>query len=224
VYRDDAAALRAIRRIPKKDQTARETLVRAEVTAAVWASLPDMPNTFPEAPFIVGTLSLEVFNGVIAALRAKIEACEGCDSDLEVQQGALAQLTRADGQFVSAVVAQGRAQFAVGTVGREWIDTIPLEPSTQAPLQAEITAATSPVPGVVHLEFEATHATNYTIQHRLESDVEFVTVAEDVTDESWDAVGLPSGNHQYIVFGVNSRGAGPVSEIATVPVAVQAAA
>ena len=55
VYRANESALRAIRRIPKKDETARETLVRAEVTAAVWAALPPMPNTNPEAPFSVGT-------------------------------------------------------------------------------------------------------------------------------------------------------------------------
>lgn len=224
VYRNDEGALRAIRRIPKKDETARQTLVRAEVTATVWAALPDMPNTNPEAPFSIGTFSLGIFNGVIADLRSKIEAVEGCDSEFEVDQGGLTRLAREDGEFISAVVAQGRAQYAVGTVARDWIDTIPLEPSTQAPLQAEITAATSPVTGVVRLEFEATYATSFTIQHRLASDVEFVTVAEDMTDEAWEFVGLPAGNHQYIVFGVNSRGSGPVSEIATVPVAVQAVA
>ena len=224
VYRADESALRAIRRIPKKDETARETLVRAELTATVWAILPPMPNTNPEVPFSVGPFSLAEFNGVIADLRTRIETCEGCDSELEVEQGVLNQLARTDTEFVSAAVAQGRTQFPVGTLGREWIDTIPLEPSTQVPLQAEITAADSPVGGVVHLEFQATYATSFTIQHRLESDVEFVTVAEDVTDESWNFVGLPAGNHQYIVFGVNSRGSGPVSAISTVPVAAQAVA
>lgn len=224
IYRTDEAALRAIRRIPKKDETARETLVRAEVTASVWAALPPMPNTNPEAPFTVGSLTLGEFNGNLAELRTKIETCEGCDSEEQVQRGELNKVARTDTEFVSAAVAQGRAQYPEGSAGREWIDTIPLEPSTVVPLQAEITAATSPVGGVVHLEFQATYATSYTIQSRMESDVEFVTVAEDVTDESWDAVGVAPGNHQYIVFGVNSRGAGPVSAIATVPVAAQAAA
>jgi len=58
----------------------------------------------------------------------------------------------------------------------------------------------------------------------LESDVEFVTAAEDVTDESWDAVGLTAGKYQYLVFGVNSRGQGPESGVATVPVLARAAA
>ena len=100
----------------------------------------------------------------------------------------------------------------------DWIDTIPLETGTVAPLQAEITVAISPVPGVVHLEFAATYATSYTIQSRAESDVEFVTVAEGVTEEFWDAVDVPPGSPQYIVIGVNSRGEGPPSEIVTVPV------
>ena len=224
VYRGDEAALRAIRRIPKKDETPRETLLRAEITASLWPTLPPMPNTNPPETFKVGPLSLAIFNGVIADLRAKIETCEGCDSELEVNQGGLNRLTRVDGEFVSAVVAQGRAQFPEGSVARDWIDTIPLEPSTQAPLQAEILAATSPVAGAVHLEFQATYATSYTVQHRLESDVEFVTVAEGLTDEFWDGAGLPAGNNQFIVFGQNSRGAGPVSVIATVPVAAAAAA
>ena len=224
VYRVDEAAMRAIRRIPKKDQTARETLVRAEVTSAVWATLPVMPNTNPGLTLAVGGLSLAIFNDLIIALRAKIETCEGCDSELTVRQGELVRLTRADGEFISAVVAQGRALFSEGSVGRDWIDTIPLVPSPQAPLVAEISVATSPAAGVVHLEFYATYATSFTIQSRLESDVEFVTVAEDVTDESWDAVGLPAGNYQYLVFGVNSRGQGPDSEVATVPVSARAAA
>jgi len=224
VYRHDEASLRAIRRIPKKDETARETLTRAEVTAAVWAGLPDMPGVTPATPFKLGTLSLAIFNGVIAELRTKIETCEGCDSEEQMAQGTLTDLARKDGDFVSAAVAQGRAQYPENSPAREWIDTIPLEPSTVAPLQAEITAATSPVAGVVHLEYQATHATSFTIQHRLSSDVEFVTVAQNITEESWDFVGLPAGNHQYIVFGANSRGDGPVSEIATVAVAAAAAA
>jgi hypothetical protein len=107
-------------------------------------------------------------------------------------------------------------------VARDWIDTILLDPSTVALLQAEILAATSAAAGAVNLDFRATYATSFTIQRRLSSDVEFVTVADDVTLESWDFFGLPAGNYQYIVFGHNSRGAGAVSEIATEPVAAAA--
>lgn len=224
VYRNDSDALYLIRRIPKQDQTPQQTLDRMSSTASVWADLPDMPNTNPPQPFKVGSLTLGVFNGKLAELRTQIATCETCESDFELKQRALTQLTAKDGDFVSAAVAQGRTQYPVGSPGRDAIDTIPLEQGQNPPAQAVITSATSPAPGVVRLTFSATHATSYTIQHRLESDVEFVTVADDVTDESWEFVGLPAGDHQYIVFGVNSRGSGPVSEIATVPVAAQAAA
>ena len=58
VYRRDDASLRAIRRVPKRSSSPRQTLVRAEVTAGVWAALPDMPGTTPPAAFKVGALSL----------------------------------------------------------------------------------------------------------------------------------------------------------------------
>lgn len=224
VYRKDEASLRAIRRIPKKDQSPRQVLVRAEVTAGVWAALPEMPGTTPPAPFKVGALSLEAFNAVVAGLRTKIETCEGCGSESEVAQAGLSSLTTEYGNFVSAAVAQGRAQFAPGTPARDWIETIPLEPSTEAPARAEISEAGSPAAGAVHLEFQAARATSFTIKSRVATDVEFVTVAEDVTAESWDAVGVPAGQRQYIVIGVNSRGQGPVSEVVTVTVAAAAAA
>jgi hypothetical protein len=224
VYRRDDSSLRAIRRIPKKDQSPRQVLVRAEVTAGVWAALPEMPGTTPPAPFKVGALTQKAFNGVVVGLRAKIETCEGCASESEVAQAGLSSLTTEYGNFVSAAVAQGRAQFAPGTPAREWIETIPLEPSTEAPVRAEITEAVSPAAGAVHLEFQAARATSFTIKSRVASDVEFVTVASYVTAESWDAVGVPAGQHQYIVVGVNSRGEGPVSAVATVTVAAAAAA
>ena len=218
VYRRSDAVLHAIRRIPKKDQTARDTLARAEVTASLWESLPPMPNTNPPAPFALGALTLAALQFAIDDLRIKIEARADCDTEHDLDEGGLLDLTGECAEFVSALVAQGYAWYPAGSEARNWIDTIPLEAGTLAPLQAEITAATSPVPGVVHLEFSATHATSYTIQTRLESDVEFVTVAEDVTEEFWDATNLPPGNHQYIVLGVNSRGSGTPSDIATVPV------
>jgi hypothetical protein len=136
----------------------------------------------------------------------------------------LSSLTTEYGNFVSAAVAQGRAQFAPGTPAREWIETIPLEPSTEAPAKAEISEASSPAAGVVHLEFQATRATSFSIKSRVVGTVEFVTVAEDVTAESWDAVGVPAGQRQYIVVGVNSRGSGPASDVVTVTVAAAAAA
>ena len=204
--------------------TPRDTLARAEITASLWESLPPMPNTNPPAPFAMGALTIRLLQLAIEDLRLKIGAREDCDTQFDLNDGSLDHLTEECAEFVSVVVAQGYAWYPADSLGRIWIGTIPLEPSLTAPLQGEITTATSPVPGAVHLEFSATHATSYSIQTRLESDVEFVTVAEEVTDEFWDATNLPPGNHQYIVLGVNSRGTGKASDIATVPVQAAAAA
>jgi hypothetical protein len=68
-YRRDVAHLRAIRRIPQRDQTAGQTLTRGDLTAQVWAQLPNMPGT--ANPFKVGSLTLTVFNLAVADLRTK---------------------------------------------------------------------------------------------------------------------------------------------------------
>ena len=40
----------------------------------------------------------------------------------------------------------------------------------------------------------------------------------------YDTTGLPAGNHQYKIIGENSRGEGEASPVATIPVALAAAA
>lgn len=222
VYRSDDAQLRAIRRIPKRDNSPRQILTRAEVTAGVWAQLPDVPDT--TNPFKVGSLTVAAFNGAITTLRSSIEATEGSDSELAVKQSSLTTLTTQLGGFVSAVVSQGRSQFPAGTEARFWIETIPLTPGTELPGQAEITEATSPTAGVVHLTYEAANATSFTVRHKAPGTTEFVTIAEEVTDETFDAVGVTPGVHQYVVTGHNSRGAGETSAPASVEVALAAAA
>ena len=223
VYRARKPALRAIGRIPSKDETVRATLARAAVTVSVWAKLPPMPNVNPPEPFKLGALTLASFKYFIELLELRMEANENCATELEFSRETLSDCTRACGEFVSAAVAQGRAQFLEGTKGRLWIDTIPLELGTQPPVDAEITLAESPAAGAVHLEFEARSATRFTIQTRRSSDVEFVTVAEGVEEEFWDAADLPAGEHQYIVLGVNSRGTSPPSAVAVVMVGAAAA-
>ena len=222
VYRRDADSLRAISGIPKPDQTPRQTLARMEHTAEVWAALPDMPGT--PKPFTVGALTLVKFTGLAAELRTAIESCEGCDSTVDVGQGRLTALATEATNFVSAAVAQGRSNYDEGTPARAWVETIPLEPSTQAPGQAEISEATSPAAGAVHLAFDAPHATSFTLQHKAPGAAEFATVAEDVTADFYDVTGLAAGEHQFAVIGHNSRGDGPASEIAKVRVAVAAVA
>lgn len=222
VYRGDVANMRAIRRIPKRDQTAEQTLTRGDLTAQVWSQLPNMPGT--ATPFKVGALTLTTFNAWVADLRTKSEAAEGSDSAYQVALGKLATLQAELGNFASAAVAQGRSQFPAGSPQRVWIDAIPLEPSTDAPGQAVISEAINTEPGVALLVFDAPHATSFIIKRRLQGQVEFETVAEDVTDEEFEDEGLEAGAYEYIVIGHNSRGDGPPSAVATVTIALAAAA
>lgn len=222
VYRRDVPSLRAIRRIPKRDQTAAQTLTRGELTAQVWSQLPNMPGT--STPFRVGTLTLTTFNAWVSDLRTKSETTEGADSSYQVGLANLTTLQVDLGNFASAVVAQGRSQYPEGSAARVWLDAIPLEPSTVAPNQAVITEASNPEPGVSRLVFDAEHATSFIVKRRLQGQVEFETVADDFTDEVFEEDGLAAGVYEYIVIGHNSRGDGPPSEIVTVTIAIAAAA
>ena len=65
--------------------------------------------------------------------------------------------------FVTAALAQGRANYPESTEGRSYIDAIPTQPATQSPGPAVITIATSPAPEAVHLEFDAPHATSFQV-------------------------------------------------------------
>lgn len=181
-----------------------------------------MPGT--TTPFKVGALTLTIFNEALADLRLKVETAEGLDSSHQVGLSNLMSLQVDLGNFASAAVAQGRAQYAEGTPARVWIDTIPLEPSTEAPGQAVVTTAENPEPGVSRLAFDATHATSFIIKRRLQGQAEFETVAEDFTDEEFEEDGLAVGVYEYIVIGHNSRGDGPPSAVATVTIAIAAAA
>lgn len=222
VYRRDVAHLRAIRRIPKRDQTPAQTLTRGDLTAQVWAQLPNMPGT--TTPFKVGSLTLTSFNLVLADLRTKVETAEGADSTYQVGLSNLMGLQLDLGNFASAAVAQGRSQYAEGTAARVWIDAIPLEPSTVPPVQAVITAATNPEPGVARLVLDAEHATSFIVKRRRQGQLEFETVADDFTDEVFEDDELVPGVYEYIAIGHNSRGDGPPSAVATVTIAIAAAA
>jgi hypothetical protein len=222
VYRRDVPSLRAIRRIPKRDQTPAQTLTRGDLTAQVWAGLPNMPGT--GTPFKVGSLTLTTFNGWVADLRTKNETAEGLDSAYQVGLSNLTNLQIELGNFASAAVAQGRSQYPEGSAARVWLDAIPLEPSTVPPVQVVITEATSPEPGVSRLVFDAEHATSFIVKRRLLGQAEFETVADDFTDEVFEEDGLAAGVYEYIVIGHNSRGDGPPSAVATVTIAIAAAA
>jgi hypothetical protein len=115
--------------------------------------------------------------------------------------------------------------FAEGTGHGDMIRST--VPTTYQPLplpeQAVIAEAKSTQPGVVHVAYTAPNATRFTVLHKGPTDTVFSAVQ---TGEalSFDAVNLPAGQHQYKVFGSNSRGNGPESAVATILVAAQAVA
>ena len=222
VYRNDLESMRKIQHIPKRDQTPVQTLTRGDATAQTWSQLPKMPGT--QNDFKVGALTLALFNDSLVKLRQKVELAEGAESSYDTALNGLTELQNDLGNFASAVVAQGRAQFPEGTPGRAWIDTIPLEEGTDAPGQAVITEATSPESGAVRLVMDAPHATSFTVKEKGPGDTEFQTVADDFTDEVYEDDGLSPGVHEFIVIPHNSRGTGPASVVAQVTVVIAAAA
>ena len=128
------------------------------------------------------------------------------------------------GDFVSAVLAQGRANFPEGTEGRALIDTIPTVPSTQAPGQAVITSATSPAAQSARLEFGVPHATSFVVFRKGPDDEDFKQVTDVLLPGVYEAGDLPPGENQFKVMPENSRGRGPESAVSTVVVALAAAA
>ena len=91
------------------------------------------------------------------------------------------------------------------------------------PEQAVITEATSTQPGVVHLSYRAPNATRYTVLHKGPNDTVF-SIVQTGEAISFDSVNVPAGQHQYKVFGTNSRGHGPESAVVPITVAAQAVA
>ena len=97
-------------------------------------------------------------------------------------------------------------------------------PSTQAPGQAVVTAATSPAAGAARLEFGAAHATSFLVLHKGPGDEGFKQVADVLLPGVYDATGLAEGQHEFKIVPENSRGRGPEGALATIAAAVAAAA
>jgi hypothetical protein len=220
VYRADAQCRRSILELPKEDRSPGKTLERLKATAALWATLPNVPGT--DAPMTMGNITRESLAATVASLDAKLNAAKLARAEY---LGVLAQFHerfRGWDQFVSAALVQGRARFKAGTPERAVLDRVPRRRARHKPGAAEITTARSPGPGAAHLEFAAARATRFAVWHREPGESEFSEVAEVLLPGVYDATGLPPGAHEYRVTGRNARGEGEPS--ATVSVAVAAAA
>ncbi len=221
-YRGDAGALAAIIRVATEDRTPNETFARMQDLAAVWGNLPNAPGT--DAPLAVRGINPEVFSEMIAGFDVGWQAYTNLNAQVRTFEGALRAQNDVWEDFVTAALAQGRANFPQGTEGRSYIDAIPTQPASQPPGQAEITVATSPAPTAVHLEFTAPHATSFQVWHKGPNDEDFSQVADVLLPGVYDAVGLSGGEHEYKIIGENSRGDGEASPVTDVAVGLALAA
>jgi hypothetical protein len=120
------------------------------------------------------------------------------------------------GDFATAALQQGRAQFRSGTE-REVIDAVPNEPAQQQPAKAEITEATGGA-GTAHLVFGASHATSFDVFQKKAGQPAFTKVADDIIETTYNATGLLAAEYSFKVVGRNSLGVGPESDVSVVVV------
>ena len=216
VYRTDAGSLQAINRLPVNDRSTRETLARGEAINALWTQLPNPPGS-ATAFKAWDTMDLVAFVALITTAKTKQNGMAAIDQEHQLAQGDLHEKTEVLEDFVTTAMIIGRAQFLPGTPEREVIDAIPNEPSQQNPGQATITVATSPAPGLAHLEFDAPGGTFFDVLRKGPGEADFSIVAADIVANVYDA-SLPPGSYQFKVIGKNSQGSGPASDIAIVVV------
>jgi hypothetical protein len=219
-YRTDPGSFAAINKLPTQDQTVEQTRLRLETMSSLWVQLPNDPYAVPPGPLVAWPGMTKVaFDLKLTTLKTAHATFVTAVEDFEMDQGDLHAKDAHLADVAVAALAEGRAQFAVGTPQREVIDSIPTEPASQAPNQAVISVATSPAAGQAHLEFDALHATSFDVLHKGPGDTDFTTVANDIIEKIYNASGLAPGNHDYKVIGQNSRGNGPESTVSNIAVA-----
>ncbi len=217
-YRNDPGSLAAINRLPVDDRSIAETVARADAIAALWVQLPLLLGPPPLQFKPWDTMDLTTFNGMLSAAKARHDGFPAVDQQNEIASGHLHESLAALEDFNTAALITGRAQFEEGTPEREVIDAIPTVPGQSAPGKAVITSATSPAPGTVHLVFEADGATSFDVLQKGPGDLEFFIVANDLTENTYDASALPPGVYEFKVVGKNSVGSGPESDVVSVTV------
>lgn len=221
-YRHDRASLDSIQAVPTDDKSAVETLHRMKELMAVWDALPSVPGTTD--PFAVRGITRLTFGTLAEDLDANISANTREGTLLGNEEAKLRVFNSQVEDFITAALIQGRAQYPAGTPERSFIESVPTDPSTQKPVQAEITKAESPAEGAVVLEFDATHATSFQVWAKGPGEAQFALVGDSIRPGNFSAIGLAAGNHEYQVVGVNSRGEGPASTPTVVSVAAVAVA
>ena len=217
-YRNHRGVLAAIRGTPKNSQSPAATLDRMEALRARWADLPPVPGT--TAVFSFREYTVVTFAALKTDLSAKLMTYNGCDSKLASELANFRQLIEELGQFASAALMQGRKTYKEGTPARAYIDAVPMQPSASKPDAVVVSLAASPGHGAVRLEFGAAHATSFQVRHQGPDESVFTQVAEVLLPGEYAATGLAAGEHRYQIVGVNSRGEGPASAVASVTVTV----
>jgi len=218
-YRKDQGSAEAIGKLPTQDQTVDDSITRMEAMSTLWGQLPNDPFSNPAGPFVAWAgMDKAAFDAKLTTLKTNQAAFVTADEGYEKSQGDLHAKDSFMADLAVAALAEGRGQFAEGTPEREVIDSIPTEPAQQAPAQAVISVATSPAAGQVHLEYDATRATSFTVLQKAPGAPAFVIVADDVIAKVYDANALAPGSYDYKVTGHNSKGDGPESAVSNVAV------
>lgn len=154
------------------------------------------------------------FDALKTAATSKQASLPDKDQAFQVAEGNLHETDAELADLVTAALQQGRAQFRSGTE-REVIDAVPTQPAQQPPGQPTISQATGGA-GVVHLEFDAPHATSFDVFQKKSAETAFSKVGDDIVEHSYgDGLLVVAGTYNFKVVGRNSLGEGPESEVAT---------
>lgn len=216
-YRKDAGSTRAIDKLPVDDRTPAESRDRMKALSALWASLPNPPNSL--TPFVAwDTMDKAAFDAALALIITNEAAFLATEQPYELAQGKLHKVKAGWDDFITAALAQGRGQFLEGTPEREVIDAIPTAPAQQPPAQAVISSATSPAAGQAVIVCDALRGTSFDYFRKGPGDADFIKVGDDLIVKTLTLNGLVAGTHEFKVLPRNSRGIGSESDVSAVNV------
>lgn len=73
------------------------------------------------------------------------------------------------------------------------LDAVPTDLAQQAPGQAVISQITSAA-GIVHLSFDAPHATRFDVLRKLEADTDYEKLTDDIIEKTFDTAKQDAGD------------------------------